>query len=126
MKYHVVEKRNPMEPNAPNKFYANAINIGTVSLRDFAAEIETNSSLSRGDIMNVLESFLEQLPIFLRLGASVSLGNFATLRASLSSEGADVFEDFSANNIKRVRIVFTPSRELKRSMEGISFERVDL
>lgn len=125
MKYRLVERRNPLDPNAPGKFYANAVNIGMVELKDFAGRIEKSTSLTRGDIMNVLEGFIDELPVFLKMGASVRLGNFATLRLTISSTGSDTFEAFTTENIRGVRIVFATSRDLKNSMLDISYERAE-
>ncbi|MDR1336050.1 MAG: DNA-binding protein, partial [Tannerella sp.] len=49
MKYKVVEKGNPSDPTAPKKQYANAVNAGRLTIKDFAKEIAGRSSLTRGD-----------------------------------------------------------------------------
>jgi hypothetical protein len=43
------------------------VNEGKFSLCDFAGEIEGRSSLTRGDILNVLENFLDELPFTRRM-----------------------------------------------------------
>ncbi len=122
MKYKVVERNNPQKPAEPKKQYANPVNAGRMTIRDFAKEISGRSSLTRGDIENSLSNFLDKLPTFLKLGLSVKLGEFGTLRLSLASEGVPVGEKFDASKIKGVRVIFTPSTELKDSLRDISFE----
>jgi hypothetical protein len=78
MKYKIVEKRNPQNPTTPGKYYANSVNAGKFTIKDFAKEIAGRSSLTRGDIKNVLENFLNELPTFLKLGLSVQLSSFGT------------------------------------------------
>jgi hypothetical protein len=39
MKYKVIQRKNPQDPKAECLFYANAVNDGKFSLRDFAKEI---------------------------------------------------------------------------------------
>ena len=123
MKYKVIEKFNPQKPEEPRKWYANPINSGTVTLNDLAKKIAGRSSLTRGDIENVLANCLDELPTFLKMGMSVSLGEFGTLRLSIASEGAERKDEFSNNNIKGVRVIFTPSNELKKSLEDTDFQK---
>ncbi|MDR1368551.1 MAG: DNA-binding protein [Dysgonamonadaceae bacterium] len=124
MKYRVIQRKNPQDPQAEGLFYANAVNEGKFSLRDFAKEIEGRSSLTRGDILNVLENFLDELPTFLKLGYSVQLGDFATLHLNLQSESAPTAEEFNAGLIKGVKVIFTPSVDMKTALKGIHFEQI--
>jgi predicted histone-like DNA-binding protein len=89
MKFKVIQKRNPAQPDAAGKWYASPVNAGKLTIKDFANEIAGRSSLTRGDIENVLINFLDELPTFLKVGMSVKLGDFGTVRLGLSSEGAD-------------------------------------
>jgi predicted histone-like DNA-binding protein len=122
MKYKIVRKGNPSNPAAPKKKYASAVNAGRFTLKNFSKEIAGRSSLTRGDIENVLNNFVEVLPTFLKLGMSISLGDFGTLRLATISEGVDEDKEFTVANIKGVKVIFTPGVELKKSLEDITFE----
>jgi predicted histone-like DNA-binding protein len=122
MKYRLIERRNPLKPAVPKKWYASPVNAGKFTVKDFAKEIAGRSSLTRGDIENTLDNFLEELPTFLKIGMSIQLGEFGTLRLSLSSEGTDTSEAFNASCIKGVKVIFTPSPELKKSLEDTPLE----
>ncbi|MDR3268030.1 MAG: HU family DNA-binding protein [Tannerella sp.] len=122
MKYRVVLKGNPQQPAAPKKKYAGAVNAGKFTLKHFAKEISGRSSLTAGDVENVLTNFVEVLPTFLKLGLSIKLGDFGTLRLTLSSEGVDEDKEFTASHIKGTRVVFTPGPEFKESLKQMSFE----
>jgi predicted histone-like DNA-binding protein len=122
MKYKVIERKNPQNPQAQGKYYASAVNSGKFTIKNFAKEIAGRSSLTRGDIENVLNNFLDELPTFLKIGMSVKLGDFGTLRLSLNSEGAATEQEFKAELIKGAKIIFTPSTELKESLKDITFE----
>jgi predicted histone-like DNA-binding protein len=122
MKYKVVLKNNPQRPADPKKQYANAVNAGTLTIKEFAKGIAGRSSLTRGDIENVLNNFLDELPTFLKIGMSVKLGDLGTLRLTLASEGVEEGKEFTVAKIKGVRVIFTPSAELKRLLEDITFE----
>jgi predicted histone-like DNA-binding protein len=122
MKYKVIERKNPQTPEKSGKYYANAVNAGKFTIKSFAKEIAGRSSLTKGDIENVLENFLDELPTFLKLGLSVQLGDFGTLRLSLSSEGADTPEAFKSDMIKGPKVIFTPGVDLKNALKDISYE----
>jgi predicted histone-like DNA-binding protein len=122
MKYKVVERGNPSNPSAAKKQYANPVNTGKMTIRDVAREISARSSLSRGDVESVLNNFMEVLPTFLKLGMSVQMGSFGTVRLNLQSNGADPTVGFKPSDIKGVKVIFTPSVELKESLRNVSFE----
>jgi len=70
----------------------------------------------------VLNNFLDELPTFLKLGLSVKLGDFGTMRLGLSSEGTDTPAEFNATKITNVKVIFTPSVEIKEGLNSIKFE----
>jgi nucleoid DNA-binding protein len=65
---------------------------------------------------------MEVLPIFLKLGQSVNLEGFGTFRISVTSEGTATPEELNARHVKGVKLLFLPSADLKRNLEGITFE----
>jgi predicted histone-like DNA-binding protein len=70
----------------------------------------------------VLNNLIEILPVFLKIGMSIQLGDFGTLRLSLASEGVNEDEEFTVANIKGVRVIFVPGKELKNALKDITFE----
>ena len=72
-------------------------------------QIAGRSSLTAGDVKNVLTNFLDELPTYMLMNRSVQLEDFGILRISFGSEGVDRAEDFSSFLIRGVKIVFTPS-----------------
>ena len=122
MKIKLQKKKNPQK-RTEEKYYANPVNLGKKTLRDIARDIAGRSSLTRGDIENVLSNFMDCLPHYLRDGFSVQLGEFGTMRLTLSSEGAATEKAFKTETIKP-RVVFTPGRELKSELSVNSYESV--
>ena len=123
MKYKLIQKANPLNRSLSEKFYAIPVNAGKFTLKDLSESIAARTSLSRGDIENVLTTLVETLPALLKLGLSIKLGNFGTLRLNLSSEGADTPEAFTVSHIKGVKVIFTPSSEMKVSLKNTSLEQ---
>ena len=89
MKYKLVQRKNPQKPAEPGKWYPQAVNAGKVTVKQIVTDIAGRSSLTRGDINNVLDNFLDRLPAYLMLGHSVQLGSFGTIRLSVTGEGVD-------------------------------------
>jgi nucleoid DNA-binding protein len=85
-------------------------------------EIEGRSALSLGDVQSVLSNLMEALPVFLKLGQSVNLKGFGTFRISVTSDGTATAEELNARHVKGVKLLFLPSADLKRNLEGIAFE----
>jgi len=122
MKYKMIQRANPQD-RSKQKWYAAPVNEGKITQKAIAADIVELSSLSRGDVSNVIESLISTVPKYLLMGKSVNLGDWGTLRLSFKSEGVDDAAKFNANMISNVRVVFTPSVEFKAALERISFER---
>jgi hypothetical protein len=59
---------------------------------------------------------------FLKLGMSVQMGNFGTMRLNLSGEGAETPNAFNSATIA-AKVIFTPGVELKNSLQDIKFEQ---
>lgn len=125
MKFKLVKKGNPMKQEQPKKWYATSVNQGVINEEQISKEIAGRSSLTRGDVSNVLENLIDELPKYLIAGNSVKLGNFGSFRLSLSGEGSNTPEEFDTSNIKKVKVIFTPGTGLKKELIDISFEKVD-
>ncbi len=122
MKIKLQKKKNPQK-RSEEKYYANPVNLGRKSLRNIAQDIAGRSSLTRGDIENVLLNFIDCLPQYLRDGFSVQLSDFGTMRLTLSSEGSLTEKAFKTETIKP-RVTFTPGVELKAALRDNSYETV--
>ena len=123
MKIKLVKRKRPGAKDDVGKLYANPVNVGKKTMHDIAKDIAGRSSLTRGDIENVLFNFIDRLPSYLRDGFSVQLGEFGTMRLTLSSEGAATVKAFKTETIKP-RVTFTPGVELKAALRENSYETV--
>ncbi|WP_321376023.1 HU family DNA-binding protein [uncultured Draconibacterium sp.] len=124
LKYKLIQKSNPRDLTAPKKFYASHASSGRKTIKTISRDIEDKSSLSRGDIGNVLDNLVDQIPKYLLDGQSVSLGELGSFRLTLSSEGAEQEADFNTSMIKNVKIVFTPGKMLKEEVAKARFEKI--
>ena len=121
MKIKLIERANPQD-RTKKKVYANPVNAGRKTLHEIALDISGRSSLTRGDVENVLANFVDRLPSYLNDGFSVQLGEFATLRLGLTSKGAANEKAFDTESIKP-HVIITPGVEFKERMRHISYGR---
>ncbi|WP_436417335.1 HU family DNA-binding protein [Petrimonas sulfuriphila] len=124
MKYKLIERENPQD-RSQKKWYAQPVNEGRIGQKEIATDIMDLSSLSRGDVSNVIESLIATVPRYLLMGKSVNLGNLGTLRLSFSSEGTTDPKAFNTGMISGVKVIFTPSVEFKEKLTKISFEKAE-
>ena len=72
---------------------------------------------------SVIENLLDTVPKYLLMGKSVNLGGLGTFRLSFSSKGVDAPQEFNTNMISGVKVIFTPSSELREKVGKVKFEK---
>ena len=124
IKYTVAEKHNPMNATAPKKWYATAKSDGELSFRELSKEIAQGSTtVSDTDVMAVLNDLIKVLSRHLSNGKIVRLGDFGSFHITLSSEGAETEEAFTAKLIKTGKIQFKPGIDLRDMVKTLTYEK---
>jgi len=111
LQFNVVEKTNPITKE--RKWYATSRLTGKRDLKNLSKDLSEVSSLSAGDVQNVIVNLIDQLPKWLMEGNSVKLDGFGSFRLSFSSEGEAVKDDVTADSIKDVYVLFEPDVAIK-------------
>jgi predicted histone-like DNA-binding protein len=124
VKYTVSERGNPLQPQQPKKWYANAKSTGDATLRALGKEIAARSTVSPADTQAVLVALTEVLVQNLAEGKIVRLGDFGAFQVSVSSEGAETEAKFNASLIKGGKVVFRPGIDLKEMLNNLKYEKV--
>lgn len=126
MKYKMQKRKNPRDMEAAEKYYATPVWDGIVDLDYVSRRIAGRSSLTVGDISNVLKNFLDEVPALMLLGKSVKLDEVGILRISFSSAGVEDPKKFKTTMVRDVKVQFRPSvKVMDEIRKGISFEKVD-
>ncbi|CAL2105232.1 DNA-binding protein [Tenacibaculum sp. 190524A02b] len=123
IKFTVTKKGNSLNPKAPKKYYATIVSDGKTQLDDLAKYATETSSVSKADVLAVLESVFTKIAIDVADGKSVYVGDYFSLRASGSSIGSEHPEDVSGKNIKAVRTIFKPGKLIKNALKLATFKR---
>ena len=123
--YSVFMMKNPIKPDEPAKAYANGQVREKLSTDKFVAHVAShNSVFSKGTIKGVLADIACCLREQLLNGNKVRLEGLGTFGFTICSEGAESMEKFSATNIKKINIIFTPDADLENLVDDAVFEPV--
>lgn len=122
--YKLVQKRNPLKPAEPSKWYAVSNSAQQLSGRTMVKEATANTTVSATEMQSAIDLLAEFIPKQLKQGHSVSVPGLGTFRLSFKSTGAEDIAAFNAESmIKNERVVFIPSKELKEAvLQGLTFE----
>ena len=124
VKYNVVARKNPRDPEAAPKYYPILKSSGRSNQRSLAQKGEKLSTLSAADLAAAMEVLLSLIPEELASGNIVDLGDFGTFRLSLKSEGSDTADAVSAHNVKRLSVLFSPGKEFKHALGRVQYEKL--
>ena len=102
---------NPIHPEKGSLAYAKAQVNEVLSFRKFVQHIADHGGYTRGKVKGVLSDMCTCLVEMLLEGKKVQLDELGNFWISLSSDGAESCEKFTANNIKAVNIVFSRSAQ---------------
>ena len=95
-----------------NKWYGQAVILGTVSTADLAEEISHSTTVTYADIKAVLDEVSVTIKRHILNSQSVHVDGLGSFRPSIHSQLVDKAEDFDASKIKGYRIIFTPERSI--------------
>ncbi|CAD5257253.1 MULTISPECIES: HU family DNA-binding protein [Imperialibacter] len=105
------------------KYYAGIKREREVTLREMVREISSRSTVTTADAMAVIENFLELIPKFLRNGRTVNLSQLGSFRVNISSKGYDTPDEVGNYSIKRNKISFLPSAEMRENMGTVRYTK---
>lgn len=124
--YSVAELVDPREPEVAGKYYAKAQASGIITIDDLADDISYSTTLTDGDVLNVIRALIKQIQKHIQNGCIVKLENLGSFQAQLRSKGATTKEEFTAANIKAVHLQFRPGKGLNNllQVDALKFKRV--
>lgn len=124
IKYKVIQRVQPgVSGGGDKKFYATNNISGEKTLADLTTEIERISTVSGADIRAVLYGLFDVMKTALANGEAIRLGEIGSLRVSISSEGKATEKEVTAASIKGAKVVFTPSKEIKKVLETLDYQK---
>jgi predicted histone-like DNA-binding protein len=123
--YTVRTRPNLRDFGARPKFYGAVKTNGVLSHEKLAENIaQASTTVGDTDVLAVLNELAKQTESALADGKIVRFGRLGSFYISLSSEGVDTEEQFSAHQIKQVRVNFTPGNKLKAALRNAAFKKI--
>lgn len=116
-----VQRHNPMDEDAPNKWYPVQYTTKLVDETEVAELIADETTLNPMEAAMAIRQLRKVVQRLLLDGKSVKLGNWGTFNVTLNTEGADTAEELTANHVKRVNVNFQPGDDLKNAMQKADF-----
>ena len=105
VKIKAVQKINPQKRNEPAKWYPQAIGDGETTLNDLAAYASSVSTVSKGDILAVLETVFDKAGKDLSDGKIVRIGEHFTLQVSITGTPSDKESEVNGSKVKSSHIL---------------------
>lgn len=121
-----VQRVNPQDVSAPQKFYARAVGNGRTDLKRLAKLVAMQCTVNRADCLAVLAALEDNIIMELQDGRIVQLGELGTFQLGVSSIGSLTSEEVGSSSVKKARLNFRPGEELKKMLKNLSFTKPNL
>ena len=118
-----VQRVNPQDVTAPQKFYARAVGDGRTNLKRLAKMIAMQCTVNRADCLAVLAALEDNIIMELQDGKIVELGDLGTFQLGVSSIGSLTSIEVGSNSVKKARLNFRPGEELKKMLNNLSYTK---
>lgn len=124
--YSVSAHHNPRDPEGDPIYYARVQAVGTVTINELAEDISYSTTLTDGDVLNVIRALIKQINKHIERGEIVKLENLGTFQAQLSCASALTPEEVTTDNIRSVKLQFRPGVGLQKTLskENLTFRKV--
>ncbi len=115
IKYRIVPRRNPILKET--LYQAVVAPVSPLTLAEVAQLISTQCTMTVHDVKAVLSALQYQMAALLAEGHSIRLGDLGSFCPTLCSKATTDPTAFSAKNVLRVGVRFTPSAALRQRFD---------
>jgi predicted histone-like DNA-binding protein len=124
VQYTSVQKKNPLKPDDPQKFYMQPVYGETYELEGIARHVAARSSMALGNTISILHTLVDVIPELMMMGHIVSLGTLGRFRLIPSCPGVEERKDFSSRNVRKRKVCFRPSTKMHKALLDTTFEEM--
>ena len=112
---------NDQRSTAPKKGYSlRPLRLPTVKRDELARHVELDSQIDHARVAYIMSAVAKQIRQLVLNGHKVELGELGIIGVTCHATGSDSPEQLSVkDNVKRMQLSFTPSREITRKMQGL-------
>lgn len=117
------QRKNPLKPAEAKKFYAQVVLAPEMTQRQIVDQIADRCTLTGSDIKAVLDALMTVIKRSLANGSPVRLGDLGSFRPSVSGKGSETADKCNANSVKKARVIYVPSVEIKEAVGLYAFSK---
>lgn len=108
--YKVRKNNNDSIEKSFGKYYGHIVYVGTKTVDDLADEIQAKCTVHKADVKAVVAILIEQIKEALVESYRVELDGLGVFKYGMSSKPADAEDEFTTDNIRKLRVLFQPSQ----------------
>jgi len=124
VKFKVKQQPYDLAGNGVRKYFAKAHATSIVDFNSICETISDRSTVTKGDVMAVIEGCIFAMRSALQNGNNVKLGDFGSFRVGIKSESTLTEKEFTASKIKSAHINFRPGPALEKMLNNLTFQKV--
>jgi len=122
--FKMVPKKNMLVSPPETHYYPCAVSQGAIDLEGLSEELALRTSLTPADCYSVILGLTQVVGEALAAGKIVSLNPLGSLKLTLQGTPATSEEPLGKANIKKVKVIYKPSKELVKKLNGVTFQRI--
>ena len=126
VKLKSVQKVNPQNVEAPQKYYAQAVSTGRSDMNRLARLIAMQCTVNRADCLAVLSALQDNVIMELEDGKIVELGELGVFQIGVKSIGHELALEVSSHSVKKAKLNFRPGTELKKMINNLKFRKEEV
>jgi predicted histone-like DNA-binding protein len=124
IKIKALERRNPQDNTAANKYYAKAISQGVIDFERLAYLVSNQCTVRESDCYAVLRALEHNVMDELKQGKVVQLGGLGNLQVGVSSHGEEAPEEVDIHSVKKAHMNFRPGAKLRDMLEILKYKLI--
>lgn len=119
--YNKVQRANPMDKDAPKKWYPTLKSVGMMGEKEVARKIADETTLNPKEAEMALAQLEKVLIEALLNGQTVNIGSWGSFQLTISAEGADTEKDATPTKIRKINVRFQAGKALKEAVAKATF-----
>lgn len=118
-----IANRRDLRRESPTEriYYLQPCYRSRITTEELTEQIERMTSLSEGDVYNVLITLTSLIARAIRRGDIVELDRLGTFKANFRSRGTSDPTELTTSDIQLEGVSFLPKLEMKRLLQGITY-----
>lgn len=124
LKYVVKKTTFGFDKEKAEKYVARPFNVVNVDFKMLCDQVTKVGFVPRGTVKAVLDGLIDSLITYTVIGASVSLGEFGTIRPTFGCASQDDEKEVTTDVLRNRKFIFTPGPLLKEMIQKVSIQKL--